>query len=63
MARDSGQGYAAMMVPVKIMFATGDRVVIEATGLEPGELAIVEGNESLFPMAPVAPFTRENKKP
>ncbi len=46
-------------VQVKTLFATQDRVVVRATGLHEGDLAIVEGNERLFPMMPVIP--KQNK--
>ncbi len=62
-ARAVGAGKSAIMVPVSVSFSLGDRLVIEAAGLEEGDLAIVEGNESLYPMAPVAPFVKGADKP
>jgi len=56
-ARGGGDGKPAMAfpVPVKTLFPVGDRMAVDAPGVKPGELAIVEGNERLFPMTPVMP--------
>jgi multidrug efflux pump subunit AcrA (membrane-fusion protein) len=43
-------------VPVEVLFYTGERVAVRAGRLEPGELVVVEGNERLYPSAPVAPI-------
>ncbi len=50
----------AQAVPqkVKTLFPLGDRMVVEARGLEPGDLVVVEGNERLFPMMPIEPVER-----
>ncbi len=45
----------AIPMPVRILFPSGENVAVEAPGLQPGDLAVVEGNERLFPTAPVAP--------
>jgi len=45
----------ATQVQVKQLFGLGDRVVVQSSGLQSGDLAIVEGNERLFPMMPVIP--------
>lgn len=47
----------ALVRPVSVtpLFSTGARVAVQASGLQPGDLAIVEGNERLFPGAPVRP--------
>lgn len=45
----------AVPVPVEILFVQGDRAVVRAERLAEGAMAIVEGNERLFPGAPVAP--------
>jgi RND family efflux transporter MFP subunit len=56
-ARGGGDGKPAMAMPVPVntLFPIGSRMAVEAPGLEPGALAIVEGNERLFPMTPVMP--------
>jgi len=56
-ARGGGDGKPAMAMPVsvKTLFPIGSRMAVEAPGVKPGELAIVEGNERLFPMTPVMP--------
>lgn len=56
-ARPTGpQGHQATPVRIEVLFGEGDRVVVRADGLAHGDLAIVEGNERLFPMTPVAPI-------
>ncbi len=49
------QPAVATPIQVKRLFTVRDRVVVQAPGLRPGDLAIVEGNERLFPMMPVIP--------
>ncbi len=46
---------ASMAVPlgVRVLFPAGNRVVVEAEGLNPGDAVVVEGNERLFPMMPI----------
>ncbi|MGA1224445.1 MAG: efflux RND transporter periplasmic adaptor subunit [Phycisphaerales bacterium] len=48
------RGGAAMPVPVRVAFPIGDLVAIDATALPAGTEVVVEGNERLMPMAPVA---------
>lgn len=61
-ARASGEGPAnAVPVPVTELFPFNERVVIDADTLEPGAPVIVEGNERLFPMAPVIPMDAASK--
>jgi RND family efflux transporter MFP subunit len=45
----------SMAVPlgVRVLFPAGNRVVVEAEGLNPGDSVVVEGNERLFPMMPI----------
>ncbi len=43
----------AVAVPVQTLFDVHDRVVVQAPGLEAGEVVVVEGNERLAPMQPV----------
>jgi RND family efflux transporter MFP subunit len=45
----------SMPVPVTVHFPTGDRFAVSAVMLAPGDLVVVEGNERLFPMTPLAP--------
>ncbi|MEM7305890.1 MAG: efflux RND transporter periplasmic adaptor subunit [Planctomycetota bacterium] len=45
----------AMPVQVQVLFRSGDRAVVAGGALQPGAQAIVEGNQRLFPMAPVRP--------
>jgi len=53
--RSMGEGPpAAMPVTVRVLFEIGDRVAV-AGPLGPEEQVVVEGNERLFPMMPVAP--------
>lgn len=50
-----GEGYVAAMMPVEVLFQSGGRVAVRSPRLEAGALAVVEGNERLYPMAPIAP--------
>ena len=45
----------AVVARVRVLFPHGDRWVIESDELREGEAVVVEGNERLFPMSPVAP--------
>ena len=54
-AMDPSAPPSALPVPVRVLFPSGDHVAVSAAMLAPGALAIVEGNERLFPMMPVAP--------
>ena len=59
-ARGGGLGTPGNAVPanVQVRFPVDDRVVVESTALQPGDLVVVEGNERLFPGAPVIPRQR-----
>jgi hypothetical protein len=47
----------AVPVPVRVAFPIGDSVALEGAGmLAAGALVVVEGNERLIPMSPVAPI-------
>lgn len=46
----------AQPIPVAPAFPVGDRVAIEASSLAVGALVVIEGNERLMPMSPVAPM-------
>jgi RND family efflux transporter MFP subunit len=56
-AAPAGEGApsVASMVPVEILFSVGDRAAVRAGGLAAGAKVVVEGNERLFPGAPVIP--------
>jgi RND family efflux transporter MFP subunit len=65
-ARGSGadaQPANAMPVQVQEMFPIGTRTVVASAGLREGDLVIVEGNERLFPMAPVIPIEQDPAGP
>lgn len=47
---------SAAPTPVQILFSSKDRMVVKSNGLSPGDLLVVEGNERLFPMAPIIPM-------
>jgi RND family efflux transporter MFP subunit len=51
---EEGPALAAAQ-PLRVLFRVGGRVVVDAPGISGGDLIIVEGNERLFPMAPVLP--------
>ena len=57
-ARGGGEGAPAqaMPLPVEVLFRSGSRAVVRAESLAPGDSVVVEGNERLFPMAPVVPM-------
>lgn len=46
---------SAMPVDVQVLFSVNDRFVIQSQALAAGDMVIVEGNERLFPTAPVIP--------
>ena len=62
-AMDPSAPPSALPVPVRVLFPSGDHVAVSAAMLAPGALAIVEGNERLFPMMPVAPSPVEGGEP
>jgi multidrug efflux pump subunit AcrA (membrane-fusion protein) len=47
---------AAIPAPVEAAFPLGDRWAIRRGGVGAGEEVVVEGNERLMPMTPVAPI-------
>ena len=49
-----GGGHVALFAPVEVLFLSGERAVVASPMLQPGALAVVEGNERLYPTAPVA---------
>jgi RND family efflux transporter MFP subunit len=53
-ALPAGEGFVATPKPVRILFETGSRVVLDANDLKAGVRVIVEGNERLAPGSPVA---------
>lgn len=46
---------AAMPADVQVLFGAGERVVVQASSLQSGDMLVVEGNERLFPTAPIIP--------
>lgn len=62
-ARGGGDGTPAVAVLVRIdvRFPSGDRYVVDAADLAPGDFVVVEGNERLFPTAPVIAIPRETE--
>lgn len=50
-----GGGQAAMLTPIEVLFHSGGRAAVRSPRLAPGALVVVEGNERLYPMAPIAP--------
>jgi RND family efflux transporter MFP subunit len=52
-----GAGSVATPVQVEVRFRVGERAVVTSPRLAAGALAIVEGNERLYPMAPVQPLS------
>ena len=52
------EGAPSRAVPlmVEVLFHTAERVVVDAPRLMPGGQVVVEGNERLFPMAPIQPI-------
>ena len=51
-----GAPHSAMPVPVEVLFAIDGRSAIRSQQLAAGALAVIEGNERLFPSAPVLPM-------
>ncbi len=45
----------AAMVPVEVLFSLGDRAAVRGIDLAAGAAVVVEGNERLYPGAPVMP--------
>jgi len=46
---------AAMPADVQVLFNAGERVAVQSPMLQAGDLLVVEGNERLFPTAPIIP--------
>ena len=60
---ESGAPSEAVPVSVQVRFPIEDRVVVEAPGLNPGDLVVVEGNERLFPGAQILTQPRDGLDP
>lgn len=54
---------SAVPMPIEAAFPLGDRWAIERGGLAVGDEVVVEGNERLMPMTPVAPVVDETPSP
>lgn len=50
-------------VPVQMLFPVDARVAVRSPQLAPGDLVVVEGNERLFPSAPVTVVPRDDDEP
>ena len=51
----------AVPVQVRVAFPMGDRVALEGAPVPAGAQVVIEGNERLMPMAPIAPIAGESK--
>jgi len=58
-----GKPATAAMVAVEILFSVGDRAAVKGRDLAAGAKAVVEGNERLFPGAPILPTTTPVAEP
>jgi RND family efflux transporter MFP subunit len=58
-----GKPASAALVPVEVLFSVGDRAAVRARDLAAGASVVVEGNERLFPGAPILPAPREGAAP
>ena len=47
---------SAAPVQVEVLFQTAERAVVRGGALRPGMELVVEGNERLYPMAPIQPI-------
>lgn len=56
-----GEGAPANAVPMKVqvLFQTATRAVVRSSAIQAGMQVVIEGNERLYPMAPVAPINAE----
>ncbi len=56
-ARPGAEGGPAVadLVPVQVLFPTGPRVAVRSARLAAGDQIVIEGNERLFPGAPLLP--------
>jgi RND family efflux transporter MFP subunit len=55
----AGGSASAVAVSIQVLFPVADRVVVTSRDIRAGDLAVVEGNERLFPMKPVIPKVQE----
>jgi hypothetical protein len=53
---------AAVPADVQVLFSHGERLVVNAPMIQPGDMLVVEGNERLFPTAPIVPQPAEASK-
>lgn len=47
---------SAAIAPVDVVFFVGQRAVVRSPAIQPGDEVVVEGNERLYPSAPVQPM-------
>jgi RND family efflux transporter MFP subunit len=57
------QPASAAPTPIEILFQTGERAVVRAGRLQAGMQVVVEGNERLYPMAPIQPLPAAGTAP
>jgi RND family efflux transporter MFP subunit len=50
---------SAMPADVQVLFGAGERMVVQSPTIQAGDLLVVEGNERLFPTAPIIPQAAE----
>lgn len=60
---EEGAPHSASIAPVEVLFYLGDRAVVRSRAVRPGAMVVVEGNERLYPTAPVAPMEMEASAP
>lgn len=60
-----GEGRPASAAPtqIEVLFQAGRRAVVRAGRLQAGAQVVVEGNERLYPMAPIQPLPAEGSQP
>jgi hypothetical protein len=59
---DAGGAYQASFAPVELLFYSGQRAAVRSPALQPGALVVIEGNERLYPSAPVIPQEGPSKQ-
>ncbi len=62
-ARTMGDGPPqAVPQQVRVLFPVGQFMAVEAGVLQEGDLVVIEGNERLFPMAPISPTRNDEQQ-
>lgn len=62
-AQAGGEGAppTAALVPIEVLFPAGAWMAVRSPRLAPGDLVVVEGNERLYPSAPLQPRTVDSR--